>query len=886
MGDAWAYGRDATARTTTSAGFQNQLSVASTTDAAEYIVFAVMDYSRGAGTTVAGVRLTEDAVDISNECGSITTTYSGFAYMGVRTLTAAAHTFILQYHGDGTTTRCDVRNAAIFLIKKSLLPSVWYTQPADQNTVATSATDIVSLTWTAATGIHLILLSVELRSSIGGNLCTGLLADGSNTELQRQQGYSGGAVIVYQNHNCVLMDIPNLAAGSTTYKLRGFVSAGTGYFSKICILAILVPASFQYNENESTGTGQRAVISWTPISGHEIFCFESAQADAVSRIHQFRDDGAALNNHTAGAGVFTNESFAGLFKWTPTGAEIFDGYTTNGLAKSRIFAIDLNLLGEDEEDISLPPVAMHQTGAMPTIGAYLFPPLDWGDGQPPEAKLKVVTGKVVRSQTPYFVLHVEDKFGDVEARLREFDPITVWVQAYGKVKYFPYRILAWERLDSDIGPGKGILLEIYGQGWVSGLAAKRGLHSDKTFSGRELADGLINPTDGLITTYMPEVGVLGVRNTGVAPSTIFVKRTTRMSSVFSDWKAYASVSEDWAGFECFGEHQGEYGCPTFHFDRTAQQISPMHLVVGKTLFWRTGKTALDKVTYEDLEYGQYGASADQISMLEPETDQLVDSYGSENVNAGQALYSGSVVGAGQSFTPSKDMIAGWAKFWLKKVGAPTGNVVAKLYRATGAVGVNAIPSGSPLATSVPLSIATLTTSYLAYYFMFINPPILGINDPHVVTCEYSGGDASNCLYVGCDTSAPTHAGNYSHLTGAVWTEDATIDMTFWLYEADSTMGLAPSYQRIIDIGAAQAETIADAVVRGAGKLGKYHQARVPFSLDILDNSKICIHDPASILIYFAQVTSITYLIDYDSDDNMEAYAEVDLSGLSTGDTLL
>jgi hypothetical protein len=421
-------------------------------------------------------------------------------------------------------------------------------------------------------------------------------------------------------------------------------------------------------------------------------------------------------------------------------------------------------------------------------------------------------------------------------------------------------------------------------------------------------------------------------------------------------------------------------------------------------------------------------------MLEPETDQLVDSYGSANVDTDQALYSGAVVGVGQSFTPSKDMIAGWAKFWLKKVGAPTGNVVAKLYRATGpatvmnacdsttdwtifsgtmavdsgekvegsgsirmtadtpapgetyiyynpagtwdwskvqefdfwakgteghggevyivdsagswrrwgftyhpsftryvldfdnptqqsgafdpalvnifrfdlngptageqawidwvrldvnpTVGVNAIPSGPPLATSVPLSIATLTTSYLAYYFMFINPPILGINDPHVVTCEYSGGNATNYLHVGCDASAPSHAGNYSSLTGTVWTENAARDLTFWLYEADSIMGLVPSYQRIVDIGAAQAETISDAVVRGVGKLGKYHQARVPFSLDILDNSKICIHDPASILIYFAQITNIMYLIDYDSNDNMEAYAEVDLSGLTTGDTLL
>ena len=53
-----------------------------------------------------------------------------------------------------------------------------------------------------------------------------------------------------------------------------------------------------------------------------------------------------------------------------------------------------------------------------------------------------------------------------------------------------------------------------------------------------------------------------------------------------------------------------------------------------------------------------------------------------------------------------------ARFRLKKVGSPTGNLTVNLYSITGSFGTTAVPTGAALATSSTLDVTTLTTSYL------------------------------------------------------------------------------------------------------------------------------------------------------------------------------
>ena len=133
------------------------------------------------------------------------------------------------------------------------------------------------------------------------------------------------------------------------------------------------------------------------------------------------------------------------------------------------------------------------------------------------------------------------------------------------------------------------------------------------------------------------------------------------------------------------------------------------------------------------------------------------SYSETNQSAGQNLYSGAYTSCGQVFIPSSDVRIATCKFYLKKSGSPTGNVVARLYEVTGTAGITAVPIGIALSTSGNLDVSTLTTSYQLITFTFTNEYLIsGTN--YAVVLEYSGGDASNYLIVGYDDTG-TGTGN-------------------------------------------------------------------------------------------------------------------------------
>jgi hypothetical protein len=138
---------------------------------------------------------------------------------------------------------------------------------------------------------------------------------------------------------------------------------------------------------------------------------------------------------------------------------------------------------------------------------------------------------------------------------------------------------------------------------------------------------------------------------------------------------------------------------------------------------------------------------------------------------------------GESFTGDGNELAN-AVFYLKKTGSPTGNIVAKVYTHSGTFGSSSIPTGTALATSENVDIATaVTASYAEVRFRFNqvttdNNITLTNSVNYVVTVEYSGGDGSNYLDVGYDAGAGAgEPGNMSvrAVSGGTWTAQANDD---------------------------------------------------------------------------------------------------------------
>lgn len=135
-------------------------------------------------------------------------------------------------------------------------------------------------------------------------------------------------------------------------------------------------------------------------------------------------------------------------------------------------------------------------------------------------------------------------------------------------------------------------------------------------------------------------------------------------------------------------------------------------------------------------------------------------------------------GIAQSFTVGGAAIElSSCAFWLKETGNPTGNVVCKIYADSGG-----LPSGSALATSELIAATDIGTGGGVVDFSFNGPDHqiqLSASTTYHVAVEYSGGDASNYISVGTDSSSPGDAGSMSVLNGS-WAADATQDAIYYV----------------------------------------------------------------------------------------------------------
>jgi hypothetical protein len=162
----------------------------------------------------------------------------------------------------------------------------------------------------------------------------------------------------------------------------------------------------------------------------------------------------------------------------------------------------------------------------------------------------------------------------------------------------------------------------------------------------------------------------------------------------------------------------------------------------------------------------------------PLIDEYPTSYATESIQ----LYSGGNEGIGQSFDGLSANVD-YCNFYIRKIGSPTGNIVAKLYAHTGTFGTNGTPTGSALATSDNVNIANLPTSYELRTFTFSSPYTTTAGNKYCIVLEYSGGSDANYLEVATDGmyGSLLHEGNFCILSESSWTGYNLGETIFYVY---------------------------------------------------------------------------------------------------------
>jgi len=155
---------------------------------------------------------------------------------------------------------------------------------------------------------------------------------------------------------------------------------------------------------------------------------------------------------------------------------------------------------------------------------------------------------------------------------------------------------------------------------------------------------------------------------------------------------------------------------------------------------------------------------------------LIDSYSENNQDSTQNINSPTVDnnGVGQSFHASGQAL-GSCRFYISKVGNPTGTCVAQIEGMVG--GQSGHPDGVVKATSDPIDVSTIGTSFSLVPFRFSGAQqIILTSGSYCVGLFYSGGDASNLIVIGTDASGPTHPGvlcfwDSTHNGGSLGSQD-------------------------------------------------------------------------------------------------------------------
>lgn len=184
----------------------------------------------------------------------------------------------------------------------------------------------------------------------------------------------------------------------------------------------------------------------------------------------------------------------------------------------------------------------------------------------------------------------------------------------------------------------------------------------------------------------------------------------------------------------------------------------------------------------DLPAGLHNISSSTVAG----DDTLADSYASSNINTSFTIKmdgTANIDTYGQSFTGANGVLK-QVDFYLFGQSSATGSLQAKLYAHAGTYGTSSVPAGSPVAVSTNTIDATnvnKTTPTLESFY-FDGTYTLSSSTKYVIVIT-PATNGSGLVYVGTDTTSPTHGGNRSYFEKNIlsWTASPSSDIIFNVY---------------------------------------------------------------------------------------------------------
>ncbi len=669
MGDAYAYVGAIDSQTVDLPAYTTKAILSFNAGAVRHMIMVTADQ------TCDNMRVLVDSVDPMGVSSpyQVVPIPTNFLFLYFPTLTVGTHTIEAQC---GDATSGTVSNIRIFVLDTTLLPDCQISQPANFSTNSVTFVTAATFNFTSLAGNYLVGAAFH---ALNGDVVYSTIDLVDASSVEKAVAEVRGAT---KQQTKFFFDITVLTAAAQTYTLRALSSGGSAGvgLSNICFFAIKLPDDALTNESETAGSGVRSTVTFTPTINNLIMGIANTATTGVLTVTQGATTLSTQAVYASAAGDVTGC----VFTFTATGiSETISCSSTGSSPFSRIVILDLSTLVAGEPVNPIPRLSKPMPRTPPQILLEIMPKLGTVRDVAQPCVWKVLPGSKVNltrgTELSSFVIRVNDSDRTKRVLIGDFDPCWVWIQAHGKIDRYWFRIEEWHPINDSTNAEN--IIEITGLSYGS-FITRRGRVTDVTKTNVEVADGIINPTTGIMT-LVPEVGVNNfVRNTGITLPSMLEMRGDPVKNILDAYRTYASKYEDYGYLFCDGECSiGEEGYPNLHFEKSASELSPTELVVGQTIFFDLGRSVSGLMNYGIIEYGSWGATGDVVG--HPIIGTILDSYVEANGDTDQTILTGEAVG--QVILAADEKILDELRFNLKKSGTPVGTITAKVYETAGPV---------------------------------------------------------------------------------------------------------------------------------------------------------------------------------------------------------
>jgi len=181
---------------------------------------------------------------------------------------------------------------------------------------------------------------------------------------------------------------------------------------------------------------------------------------------------------------------------------------------------------------------------------------------------------------------------------------------------------------------------------------------------------------------------------------------------------------------------------------------------------------------------RYNIQVDTVNTFDSQGSYPVVYFDPGSREGSSSLYLGGTKQAGEAFKSSGGKLTS-CKFIMDKIGLPTGNAVAYLYAVTGTYGVDAFPTGSPLAVSenFDVSVLTGTPTLIEFTFSGAQQYQMSVDTIYAIGLWFQGGESGNHIRLYLNVSVP-YEGNrwYQGATDTYY--GYSTDAIFYVYSSD------------------------------------------------------------------------------------------------------